>query len=284
MRELVLHEQTAAQLSSFAKRPSHALLLVGPSGAGKTSVAWKLAADLLATTEQAIHSYPYLRHITSPDRKAIGIETVRELEHFLSLKIPGNKPIARIAIIEDSHLLTIEAQNALLKTLEEPPQDTALLLTTAQEQALLPTIRSRLQTIAVRKPKLEDLKGHFVATVGPEELQQALAISGGLPGLTAALLEGDSDHPLKEAVQIARQLLQNSTYERLLLVDILSKRKDLSRDVCFVLMQMAQVALQRDGSTQKRWFTVLKAAYHAEEQLTMNAQIKLVLTNLMLSL
>ena len=284
MTELILHEQTASQLSDFAKRPSHALLLVGPSGAGKTSVAWKLAADLLATTEQGVHSYPHLRHITSPDRKAIGIETVRELEHFLSLKIPGNKPVARIAIIEDAHLLTTEAQNALLKTLEEPPQDTALLLTAAQEQALLPTIRSRLQTIAVRKPRLEELRGHFTTVAEPTEVQQALAISGGLPGLTAALLERDSDHPLKEAVQTARQILQSSTYERLLLVDMLSKQKELSRDVCFVLMQMAQVALQRGGSGQGRWHAVLKAAYHAEEQLIANAQIKLVLTNLMVSL
>ena len=284
MTELILHEQTASQLSDFAQRPSHALLLVGPQGTGKTSVAWKLAADLLATSEQAVHNYPHLRHIASPDRKAIGIETVRELEHFLSLKIPGDKPIARIAIIEDAHLLTIEAQNALLKTLEEPPQDTALLLTAVQEQALLPTIRSRLQTIPVRKPKLKDLKDHFASVAKPDEIQQALAISGGLPGLSTALLENNSEHPLNEAVKVARQLLQGSVYERLLLVDMLSKQKELSRDVCFVIMQMAQVALQRDGNGQKRWQTVLKSAYFTEEQLNANAQPKLVLTNLMLSL
>lgn len=283
MTELILHAHTAGRLADFAGRPSHAALLTGPVGVGKASAARYLAAQLLGVATEGLQDYPHLRHIAPAGKKSIGIEDVRQLEHFLSLKIPGGRQVARIAIIEDAHLMTHEAQNALLKTLEEPPADTVLILTAAHEQALLPTIRSRLQTIAVKKAAQQELEQHFAGRANGEELRQALAISGGLPGLTAALLSKEEAHPLLEAVQVARSLLQGSAYDRLVQVDALAKRKDFCRDVCFVLMQMAQTALTRT-SGQKRWQQILAAAYRAEEQLLVNAQTKLVLTNLMLSL
>lgn len=284
MPELIFHAQTARQLENLVARPAHAILLLGPPGTGKTAAAQYLAAQLLGIERQALAGHPYVR-VTGPvDGKAIGIEVVRDLEHFLSLKIPGGRSVARIALVQDAHLLTQEAQNALLKTLEEPPTDTVLLLTAAHEQQLLPTIRSRLQTVNIKRPPLMLLREHFAGSVPAKELEQALVISGGLPGLTTALLQNDAEHPLMQAVQASRRLLQGSAYDRLLQVDALAKQKELSRDVCFVLMQMARMALARGGAGQQRWLRVLTAAYRAEEQLRANAQSKLALANLMLSL
>lgn len=77
---------------------------------------------------------------------SIGIESIRELTSFLN-----SKPILskhKIAYLIDAHLLTIPAQNALLKTLEEPPGNSHLFLITSQPFRLLPTILSRVQIVS----------------------------------------------------------------------------------------------------------------------------------------
>jgi len=283
MPELVIHPQTKQQLDVYASATPHALLIVGPAGIGKAALATDLAERVLGLKSGRLASYPHSKHISSSDGKAIGIEAVRELEHFLSLKIPGKKEIARLVVIEDAHLLTLEAQNALLKQLEEPPADTVILLTVAHEQALLPTIRSRAQSLSVKKPNQTDLAAYFNDAANDSVVRQALAISGGLPGLTAAILGNNSAHPLMDAVATARHLLQATSYERLLRVDELAKNKEAARNVCYVLMQMAHTALA-SGSTSLRWQKVLESAYKAQEQLLANGQPKLVLDNLMLSL
>ena len=279
--ELILHDSTKHQLERLANKPAHAILVTGPSGIGKSSLASHLAELLLGLPAGGLPKYPHVHFIRPLEAKAIGIDEVRQLEHFLSLKIPGNQQVARVAIIEDAHLLTHEAQNALLKTLEEPPADTVLILTVAHEQALLPTIRSRVQVLPVTRPTEVALSSYF-SQASPVQVKQALAISGGLPGLTAALLDESTEHPLVEAVRYARDLLQKNTFERLLMVDELAKRKDLARDVCYVLGHMAQLALAKSGNA--RWQAVMKAAYSTDEALAGSAQPKLALTNLMLRL
>ena len=99
--------------------------------------------------------------ISPEDGKAIGIESARQLERFMRLKVPSDKPYNRAAIIEDSHLMSIEAQNALLKTLEEPPAGTLIIMTVSYEPALLPTVRSRAQTLAVQRPEQQQVKEFF---------------------------------------------------------------------------------------------------------------------------
>lgn len=77
----------------------------------------------------------------SPE-KSIGIEEIRVIQHFLSRKSLGNH---NTVIIENAHLLTLPAQHALLKTLEEPPANSLIYLVTTQPDSLLPTILSRCQ-------------------------------------------------------------------------------------------------------------------------------------------
>lgn len=87
---------------------------------------------------------------------SIGIEDVKQMQKKISLK-PIKSPIKAV-IIEDAHLLTTEAQNALLKVLEEPPANTILILGADAKEALIPTIRSRCQLIELEEalPKLTE--------------------------------------------------------------------------------------------------------------------------------
>lgn len=285
MQEFLLHPITKQQLDRFLAAPSHAVMLTGSTGSGKFALASALAETVLELKADTLADHPYALQVRTEANKTIGIEAIRELEQFLSLKVPGSKNFDRTIIIENAHSLTIEAQNALLKTLEEPPQGTLLILTVNYPQAVLPTIRSRAQAIAVNRPERGTVKAHFQnQDFNAKAINQAYAISGGLPGLMHALLH-EADHPLLAATAQARQLLSQSAYERLLSVDQLAKNKLLAADTAYILQQMAHVSLQTaTGSAAQKWHQVLDASYHAAEALQNSGQPKLVLTNLMLKL
>lgn len=289
---LVFHPLTKLALNGFVERPGHALLLTGLPGSGKATTAQFVAAKLLRISANAHATdleHPYVRIIRPVDNKAISIETIRGIQQFLRLRVPGSKAdnIARAIIIEDAQLLTIEAQNALLKTLEEPPNDTVLILTATSIDAVLPTIQSRIQKLAVLPPAADELNAYFSnAGFKSADVQRALMLSGELPGLATALLTKDMEHPLVAATTHARGILQSKTYERLLLVDGLSKQRDLCLNILYILGQMSRMALLKasDPKAAARWRTVMASTYQATERLQRNTQTKLVMTHFMLSL
>lgn len=85
---------------------------------------------------------------------SIGIDQVRKIKHFVGLR-PYSE-IYKVAYIEEAQNLTIEAQNAFLKTLEEPPERTIIILTAPSIDSLLPTIISRCQIIYLKRIILEE--------------------------------------------------------------------------------------------------------------------------------
>jgi len=280
---LVLHPATEKQLNDFVQQPSHALILIGSEGIGKLSIAEGLAQQLLQT-DKPLAEQPYSYIVTPDEKGTISIEAVRELEQKLKLKVPSPTTPNRLIVIENSQALGTEAQNALLKTLEEPPAGTVLILTAPSSQDLLPTIISRTQQIAVKRPATSDLIAYFEQDYADKEVASTIAMTGGLPGLTQALLT-DSEHPLKLAVIKARELLSQTTYERLLYVDELTKDRKLAGDIFFILQQMAHVSLQTaEGARAQQWQKIMTASYEASEALRANGQPKLVLDNFLLQI
>jgi DNA polymerase-3 subunit delta' len=283
-----LHPKTAEQLQHFLVSPAHAILLVGPAGIGKGSLATALTKQLLDLDEHALGSYQYLTRLEAKG-DSISIETVRDLQHFLQLRTIGDRPIRRVAIIEYADRMTTEAQNALLKMLEEPPADTVLVLTANNTHALLATILSRLQRITVREPLEAELRAYFAKTHDSKAIDQAYFLSGGLPGLMQALLEGTADHPLFMAVGQAKALLQQPTFDRLVAVDALSKKKDDVVHVLYALLRIAQTGMVQAGkrgdqARVKRWYQIVTAVHATLETLAVHGNTKLALTNLMLSM
>lgn len=283
-----LHPKTVEHLQQFLASPAHAVLLVGPAGVGKGSLATTLTKQLLDLDDHALGSYQYLTRLETKG-DSISIEAIRDLQHFLQLKTIGDRPIRRVAIIEYADRMTHEAQNALLKMLEEPPADTMLVLTANNTHALLTTILSRLQRIAVREPLEAELRAYFAKNHDSKAIDQAFFLSGGLPGLMQALLEGAADHPLFMAVEQAKSLLQQSTFDRLVAVDALSKKKDDVVHVLYALLRIAQTGMTQAGrrgdqARIKRWYQIVTAVHATLETLAVHGNTKLALTNLMLSM
>jgi DNA polymerase-3 subunit delta' len=233
----------------------------------------------------AIH--PYFKLIAPQGGKALSIDSVRAVIHFLSLKPAGSNAISRVVVIEQAQTLTNQAQNALLKTIEEPPEGTILILTAPSELGLLPTIRSRVQCLSITLPSSTELAHFFGKTYDTTAVQRALVVSDGLPGLTHALLSSSTDHPLVAATTIARNILQNTTFERLTMVDDLAKDRQLWLDTLFILARMADLSLRKGGASDpatRRWHRVLAACHNAERQTLVSAQLKLVLLNFMVTI
>jgi DNA polymerase-3 subunit delta' len=285
---ILLHPTTKQHVAQFVAQPVHAVMLVGANGTGKTYLAEHVLEQVLQLPD-TLSSHPYYKQIT-PEKSSISIEAIRDLQHFLQLRTIGDKPFRRAVVIEHAEGLTIEAQNAFLKLLEEPPADTMLVLTVSNQQAVLPTIRSRVQAIPVHAPEEQMVRTYF-SEQGKDTstINQAYFLSSGLPGLMHALLNEDDTHPLMAGAATAKELLQKTTFQRLALVDTLSKQKDETVYVLEALQRIAQTGLNQaagksDVSRVKQWHRILRVTTDALDALAQSANAKLVLSNAMLQL
>jgi DNA polymerase III subunit delta' len=128
-------------------RLAHAYLITGDRGSGKEALAAELASLVNGTPTEDIFSAKAREiFIARPESKSRRIVTaqIRELEHALQMRATGGR---KVAIISDADRLQTEAANAFLKTLEEPPKDSLLLLLSALPEALPETILSRCISI-----------------------------------------------------------------------------------------------------------------------------------------
>jgi DNA polymerase-3 subunit delta' len=201
--------ETLLQGHLQAGRLRHAYLFLGPDGVGKRTLALRFARALncerhggsgafcdpaqdpvcRACRLTPQETYPDL-HVLRPEAEGGGIrvEQIRELQHQLALAPFEGR--WRIALLSEFHRASHSAANALLKTLEEPPAHVLLLLTSPTAEALLPTIVSRCETLALRPLPVAELVGELRARGLPEAQAELLAgISGGRPGRALALAE-----------------------------------------------------------------------------------------------
>ncbi|MBI5461065.1 MAG: DNA polymerase III subunit delta' [Gammaproteobacteria bacterium] len=178
-----------AQLQARAaqRRLPHALLVTGPAGVGKRVFADAFARSLLckrpmgdgadnSTACGGCEACLLLRAGTHPDyltvtfiedKTQIGIDQIRELCRALSLKSHAGG--YKIAILTPAERMTVEAANSLLKTLEEPTDNTLLILVTEQPARLAATIRSRCQLLRFPAPPLEMGSTWLAAQIGDQD-------------------------------------------------------------------------------------------------------------------
>ncbi len=288
MNDLLLNQETKEQLSRLTSQNAHTIALVGMQGVGKKTIALGLAAEFLNITPGDLQKYPYAR-VYSPVKNSITIEVARDIIGFTSLKTVGEGTIRRVIIIEDAHLLTLEAQNALLKSFEEPPEDTIFIITIASVSQILPTILSRASLTHILVPTKEQTVDYFLnKNYSAADIQQYYFMSGGLPGLMSALLSESESHSFVQSIKQAKTILQSDSFQRLAMIDDIAKNKD-SKGLVEALKRISNAALLAEATKDtsnnqafKKWTAVLAAAQSASQKISRNGQEKLILTDLFL--
>ncbi len=198
-----------------SENPPHAYLFTGPDRVGKATLALRLAQALnCANTVGAQRTAP-LRPDDTPDvspclqctpcariasglhadvqtvqleinddgepKTAIAVDQIREVERSVALNPFEGR--TRVVIIDPAHLLTDEAQNAFLKTLEEPPPHVVIALVATREERLLPTIHSRCRRVEFRPVTAAEIEGALAADgVEPDRAALLARLAGGHPG------------------------------------------------------------------------------------------------------
>lgn len=181
----------------------HGLLIEGPAGSGKSLAVRAVAAALLCTGDDmaracgvcdgcikvAAEEHADLHFVTPPEgKRVIPVDAIRSIRSTLGLTAVEDR--ARVVVIDPGDDLQEQGQNALLKTLEEPGENTFLLLTARRPEGLLPTVRSRVSRYRMRPLDPVDLRAvcsDLAATMSPDELDRVFAASGGYVGTARAL-------------------------------------------------------------------------------------------------
>lgn len=189
-----------AALAAALASPSHAYLFTGPRGAGKAAAARALAAELLAqgagdpddARRRALAippAHPDLAWVVPP-----GIQHLVDEIRSRVISAVAYRPFEgerRVFVVEAAEAMAEESQNALLKTLEDPPPFAHLLLLTSQPAGLLETVRSRCQVVRFAPPPLAAIEAALTSEglgANAPERRAAARLAGGDTARAAALL------------------------------------------------------------------------------------------------
>ncbi|MBQ3483745.1 MAG: hypothetical protein IJA78_06170 [Clostridia bacterium] len=224
---------------------SHAYILEGPRGSGKRTLALELAmAAVCSHRTESAYALPCgecpacrkIREGLSPDviriarpedRATMGVESIRALREELAV-VPNDLD-RKVYIIEDAHTMTVQAQNALLLSLEEPPSFVLFLLLTEDASALLETIRSRAPIRRMQPLDDGTLTAHLCEAAAPTVRNAARSLKESAPAQFAALLKMANG-----CIGVAEELLDSTKREAML------ERRANAERICHLLAARRQ--------------------------------------------
>ena len=301
-------------------RLHHAWLITGPPGIGKATLAYRMARSLLGGQSLMVDSLnipasdPVAQRIesrghgnlfivnrpwdtkTKKFKQDIPVDTIRSVGSFLQ-GTPAEDGERRVVIIDSADDLNTNAENALLKMLEEPPSKTVMILLSASPGRLLPTIRSRCLSLALKAVPQNDINAWLErqGNGSPDMIEACAKLSRGGPGKAVALAQNATEvlMPLKRFLQslsggqesidfaIAKSLApQNSAVARALFWDVLED----SVQALAVYSETGQwngaFAAPQSKKSSKRW---LKAWSMVRDQKAVEAAINTDKTATMLN-
>ncbi len=191
--EVIGQDQIVDLLKNSLKNNNiaHAYIFAGSRGTGKTSVA-RIFSDALGTMEHDLYEID-----AASNRGIDDIRAIKEAVHTLPFSSPK-----KVYIIDEAHMLTKEAWNALLKTLEEPPAHVLFILATTELEKIPDTILSRCQTFQFKKPDLDTLKNVIETTAKKEGFS--------LEKEASELIALSSDGSFRDAHGFLQKIISNS--------------------------------------------------------------------------
>lgn len=266
MSELV-NQRTAELLRAFIDKPKGSLIIEGAKASGKSHVITSIAKGILHD------AYPSQFHEFAPeDGKAIGIDVARSIIALFSTKANAGTNMSRIAVIHDAELLTTEAQNALLKVIEEPSPRSMLIISVSDSAKLLSTIRSRCQQLPVlpmsRQQALNYAEKHGVDV---SQAEKAFVASGGKNDLFLSFVNGESS-----SLNESKAFLQKSPFQRLQDAKSYDKRETL-QGLLTDLTTIVEAAMRSSKNVSvERWQRIARELLQLQTLLERNVNNKLI--------
>lgn len=189
----------AASYEPGAAAPAHAWLITGPAGSGRSNLAYRFAAALIARSEAdrdrvyaqvQAHTHPDLGVLTT-QAAIIKIDAAREI--VTTAHYAPSEGRYRVIVIEDADRMPEHTSNVLLKAIEEPPERTIWVLCAPSEADLLPTIRSRTRALRLVTPGVDDVAQLLQSRdgVSPERAAQAARLAQSHVGMARRLASDD---------------------------------------------------------------------------------------------
>ena len=262
--DLVGHSAAETQFitAKASGRLHHAWLISGPKGVGKATLAYRMIRSMLGGTSllhtslnipesdsvaQRIEAQghgnlftlrrPY-NDKTKKLRSEIPVDAVRAMSGFFE-NTPSEDRLPRIALIDTMDEMNRSAENAILKTLEEPPENALIILLSNSPGRLLPTIRSRCLSLPLRPIAAHETKPWLEAKVNepPQIIDAAIGLSRGGPGKAIALAQ-NADFVLKPLTRFLSSLERNDASADHILSNMLAARdKADARDLFWDCLQ-----------------------------------------------
>ncbi|MEO5691469.1 MAG: AAA family ATPase [Candidatus Saccharimonadales bacterium] len=268
--DLVLEETTRQLLEAFVANPSHGLMVSGEPGIGLYTIAREIG--------QSVFAKGTILYVLPEEGKEISIDQVRSL--YTDTKSTHEDGL--VVIIDDCDRMSVPAQNALLKLLEEPPRHTLFLLTSHTPGNVLTTIRSRLSSIEARRVT-STMSTALIARhiIDANKQIQVNFLAQGRPAEILRLASDDAQFAEQASIiRDARSFLENSMFERLMIVHQYSQR-DKALQLLDAL-SIVTIFTQRRGEQvpARRYVSVSSAIDNLHD----NAHAKLQLMKLALTL
>lgn len=278
---------------------AHAYLFAGPSSIGKFAIA-KMFVNILQCPNNLCHECPTCIQIQKnghPDtivlkntEESVKIEQIREIITRLNMTTQGKY---KILLIKKAERMTPEAANCLLKTLEEPPANTLIIMTTDNVRAILPTIISRIRLIkfnAYSKDFLEEKLSDLFPDANNETLKQVCSLALGKSGKAIKLLrDADLLASYRTMYNVLCEFIEDKPIHRKFKVieEVLGEKKDINEflDIFTHLIRNRLYQGLTDGlgkTKEKHLISLLEEVENTKNLLKRNVNARLALENLAL--
>ncbi len=266
--DLVLHPRTLLLAEKLAANLPHGLIIEGPSGSGVLSVAKAMAASV-GSPAFIIQPKKNIKGEMAVDTKegSVIIDDIRQLYQ----QTRTSQPTAQVYIIDTGERsMTVAAQNAFLKLLEEPRPGLHFIIATHQYNNLLPTISSRSQRLSLLPVTAEQTKNIIdqLAITDATKRTRLAFVGRGLPALIMRLAQDEELYEHRVTImRDAKIMLGNDTYEKL---TVIHRYRD-SRGDSLILLDDMNHQLQTIIHNQPDSRLVRDIAKHLETQNRINA-------------
>jgi DNA polymerase-3 subunit delta' len=214
---------------------SHANLIIGNDGIGKSIIA-KFISNQIIKEKNNVESVDIVKY--SPSSSSFGVDDVRNIINEVNKKpYEGDK---KVLILYKCDKLTIQAQNALLKTIEEPPRGVYLILLSDSLEVILDTIKSRCQIYKLTPLNKEETLAYIedrYNSLTQEDKKSALAYSAGIPGNVDKFISDDNLKKLRNiCIELFEDILKREKGIVLKYEELLKNAKDDKFELLDILL------------------------------------------------